>query len=171
VILIARFVQFGTVSLSLGGDSSRTSVRTYQIEEPEDGKVDAKKLIDIRKRLSGEQDNLVRSINRGRLAAAEIKVENTEDEGDLATISHNRDLLYNLNEGDFERLRFIQEAIKAIDNSQYGECRRCGHDIDVKRLEAVPWATMCIRCQEATEAERISSRMVPVGMDAEETEW
>lgn len=133
--------------------------------------MDAKKLRDIRQRLSGEQENLVRSINRGRLAAAEIKVENTEDEGDLAAISHNRDLLYNLNEGDFERLRFIQEAIKAIDNSQYGECRRCGNDIDVKRLEAVPWATMCIRCQEATEAERTSSRMVPVGMDAEETEW
>jgi DnaK suppressor protein len=133
--------------------------------------MDAKKLKDIRQRLLGEQENLLRSINRGRLAAAEIKVENTEDEGDLATISHNRDLLYNLNEGDFERLRFIQEAIKAIDNHQYGECRRCGNDIDAKRLAAVPWATMCIRCQEATEAERTSSRMVPVGMEAEETEW
>lgn len=133
--------------------------------------MDAKKLKEIRQRLSDEQENLVRSINRGRLAAAEIKVENTEDECDLATISHNRDLLYNLNEGDFERLRFIQEAIKAIDNSQFGECVRCGDDIDVKRLAAVPWARMCIRCQEATEAERTSSRMVPVGMEAEETEW
>ena len=132
--------------------------------------MDAKKLKEIRQRLSDEQETLIKSINRGRLAAAEIKVENTEDECDLATISHNRDLLYNLNEGDFERLRSIQEAIKAIDNSQYGECGRCGDDIDAKRLAAVPWARMCIRCQEAVEAERTSSRMVPVGMDAEDIE-
>jgi len=61
--------------------------------------MDAKKIKDTRQRLSREYDNLIKSVNRNRIAAQEIKVENTEDEGDLATISHDKDLLYNLHEG------------------------------------------------------------------------
>ena len=132
--------------------------------------MDAKKIKDTRRRLSSEYENLIKSINRSRLAAEEIKLENTEDEGDLAAISHERELLYNLHESDFARLRFIQEAMKAMDRGQYGECVRCGGDINEKRLEAVPWATMCIRCQEETEAERTSSPMVLAGVEAQETE-
>ena len=132
--------------------------------------MDAKKIKDTRQRLSGVYQNLIKSINRNRCAAEEIKVENTEDEGDLATISHNKELLYSLHESDFQRLGFIQEALKALDRGQYGECVRCGEDINEKRLMAVPWATLCIRCQEETEKERTSSRLVLGGMDGEETE-
>jgi RNA polymerase-binding transcription factor len=132
--------------------------------------MDAKKIKDTRRRLSSEYENLIKSINRSRLAAEEIKLENTEDEGDLAAISHERELLYNLHESDFARLRFIQEAMKAMDRGQYGECVRCGEDINEKRLDAVPWATMCIRCQGETEAEHASSRMMLAGQEAEETE-
>ena len=132
--------------------------------------MDLKKIKDTRRRLSSEYQNLVKSINRSRLAAEEIKLENTEDEGDLATISHSRDVLYNLHEGGFARLRFIQEALKAMDRGKYGECVRCGEDINEKRLEAVPWATMCIRCQEETEAEHTSSRMALAGLEAQDAE-
>ena len=129
--------------------------------------MDPKKIKDIRRRLSSEYENLVKTINRNRLAAEQIKVENTEDEGDLATISHDRDLLYNLHESDFQRLGFIQEAQKALDRGQYGGCARCGEDINEKRLLAVPWATMCIRCQEEAEKERNSSDLVMAGLDKE----
>ena len=104
------------------------------------------------------------------MAAEEIRQENTEDEGDLATISHNKELLYNLHESDFMRLRFIQEALKALDRGQYGECLRCGEDINEKRLVAVPWATLCIRCQEEVEKDDLSSRLVQAGPEGEETE-
>ena len=133
--------------------------------------MDAKKLKEIRQRLASEYENLIKTINRNRTAAEAIKVENTEDEGDLATISHDRELLYNLHESDFARLRFIQEAMKAMDRGQYGECVRCGKDINEKRLEAVPWATLCIHCQEETEAENTSSGMVLAGQESEETEF
>ena len=116
--------------------------------------MDAKKIKDARRRLSGEHESLIKSINRNRNAADEIKIENTEDESDLASISHERELLYNLHESDFARLRFIEQAVKAIDRGQYGECVRCGEDINGKRLEALPWAKMCIRCQQETETER-----------------
>src|SRR2546427_9811675 len=89
------------------------------VGEPEDRRMDAKKIKDTRQRLSREYDNLIKSINRNRIAAQEIKVENTEDEGDLATISHDKDLLYNLHEGGFARLRFIRSEERRVGK----ECR------------------------------------------------
>ena len=128
--------------------------------------MDAKRLKVARRRLSTEYENLTKSMKRGRLAADEIKVENTEDEGDLAIISHARELFYNLQEGDFARLRSIEEAMEALDRGQYGECIRCDDDINEKRLEIVPWATMCVRCQEETEMEA-SSQTVLGGPEGE----
>jgi DnaK suppressor protein len=60
--------------------------------------------------------------------------------------------------------------MKAMDRGQYGECVRCGEDINEKRLQAVPWATMCIRCQEEAETEHTPSSMVLAGLETEETD-
>ena len=132
--------------------------------------MDAKNIKDSRQRLSNEYQNLVQAINRNRLAAKELAVDNTEDEYDLATISQNRDLLYDLSESDFHRLRSIEAALKAIDTGQYGECFRCGEAIKERRLMAVPWTTLCLRCQEETEAQHFSPRLVLAGMDEPELE-
>jgi len=121
-----------------------------------------------RLRLETEYKTLTTSINRNRVAAEEIQHENTEDEGDMATMSHNKELLYNLHEGDFARLKSIQQALNALDHGQYGECKNCGEDINRKRLAAVPWATLCIVCQEMTETEYASRRLV-AGPEADET--
>src|SRR5439155_27098457 len=74
--------------------------------------MDGKKTQKFRQRLLEEYQKLIRSINRNRLEEEEIKLENTEDEGDRNTISHNKELLYNLHESDFQRLKSIQEALK-----------------------------------------------------------
>ena len=122
--------------------------------------MEAKKLKVARQRLANEYEDLTKSMKRGRLAADEINVEATEDEGDLATISHARELFFNLQEGDLARLRSIEEAMEALDRGQYGECIRCDDDIDEKRLEVVPWATMCVRCQEEAEMEGSSQTLL-----------
>ena len=106
--------------------------------------MDKRKLQRIKEALTQEYDNLVESLNRNREADEEIKLDKTEDEGDLALISHNKELLYNLHETDFRRLKAIEDALGRIDRDEYGECAGCGEDINEKRLVAVPWATMCI---------------------------
>src|SRR5262249_57791187 len=106
--------------------------------------MDEKKIQKFRQRLLEEYQKLIRSINRNRLAEEEIKLENTEDEGDLATISHNKELLYNLHESDFQRLKSIQEALKRMDRGEYGECVRCGGDINEKRLMSVTMSALLI---------------------------
>lgn len=129
--------------------------------------MDAKKIKDVRARLSSEQESLIKSVKRSQLAAEEITFTRTEDEGDLATLSHDRDVLYNLHEGSFVRLQSIRAAIEAIDLRQYGKCIRCEEDISEKRLEAVPWASLCIICQETIESQRTKSGMVMAGSEDE----
>jgi RNA polymerase-binding transcription factor DksA len=82
--------------------------------------MDEKQTRETRKRLMAKHQELIQSINRNRLAAEQISLEKTEDEGDLATINHNKDILYHLHESDFQRLRFIEQALKALDRGQYG---------------------------------------------------
>ena len=128
--------------------------------------MDKRKLTRLRKTLTEESENLVRSLNRNREAGEEIRLEKTEDEGDLALISHNKELLYNLAETDFRRLKAIEDALKRMDREEYGECASCGEDINEKRLVAVPWATMCIACQEQDERENSVESMAGVTRQA-----
>jgi DnaK suppressor protein len=129
--------------------------------------MDAIRIKKARQRLTNEHTSLRKSLERSQHAAEEIKIEKTEDEGDLASISHDKDVLYRLHEGGFARLQLIQKAIEAIENGNYGECIRCEEVINEKRLEAIPWATMCIACQEETETAEASSGMSLIGLEAE----
>jgi DnaK suppressor protein len=46
----------------------------------------------------------------------------------------------------------IQSALARIEDGAYGMCERCDEPIPQRRLDAVPWARFCIRCQSAEEA-------------------
>ncbi|MCC6264464.1 MAG: TraR/DksA family transcriptional regulator [Bryobacterales bacterium] len=52
------------------------------------------------------------------------------------------------------KVRLIREAIARIQDGTYGECERCEEPIPVKRMNAVPWALYCVRCQEAVDRDR-----------------
>ena len=43
------------------------------------------------------------------------------------------------------------QAVERIQHGSFGECAECGGDIEPKRLEAIPWARYCVKCQEARE--------------------
>jgi DnaK suppressor protein len=129
------------------------------------------KLFDYRRRLTDERVRVIKSINRNRDAADEIQVEHTEDEGDLAIISHDRALLYDLNQTDLAWLKAIREAVERIDRDQYGECLNCTEDIDERRLNAVPWVGLCLRCQEQIESDRVSERHLAANAEPEPPEF
>jgi DnaK suppressor protein len=49
-------------------------------------------------------------------------------------------------------LHDVQSALARIGKSTYGFCEECEEPIGAGRLDAVPWAQLCIRCQERAEA-------------------
>ena len=48
-------------------------------------------------------------------------------------------------------LKDVEAALRRIEDETYGICLHCEGDIGRKRLEAVPWAAFCMRCQEAAD--------------------
>ncbi len=45
-------------------------------------------------------------------------------------------------------LREVRAALARVDDGSYGRCLRCEDPISSKRLAAVPWASLCLKCQE-----------------------
>jgi len=52
---------------------------------------------------------------------------------------------------EFNQLRNARAALRRIQEGSFGTCQECDEDIHPKRLAAMPWATLCIRCQEAVD--------------------
>jgi DnaK suppressor protein len=49
-------------------------------------------------------------------------------------------------------LRDGERALSKMDAGTYGTCERCGQAISVERLEALPWAVLCIDCKQRAAA-------------------
>ena len=79
------------------------------------------------------------------------------DMGDQASAETDTNFMLRLRGREQRLLKKIDEALERIDNNTFGICDDCGHEIDVKRLEARPVTTMCIECkmhQEEDEKRR-----------------
>jgi RNA polymerase-binding protein DksA len=72
--------------------------------------------------------------------------------GEAAAATLNREIDYTLGENSEQILSEIEAALKRIDDGTYGTCTACGKPIGIERLEAYPWASLCI--DDARKAER-----------------
>lgn len=86
--------------------------------------------------------------------------EEGRDTYDLA--SEERDREINLILGDRERgkLQAIQEALERVDGGEYGICEMCEGEIAEGRLEALPFARVCVSCAQEREKEAKQNRRV-----------
>jgi RNA polymerase-binding protein DksA len=108
-------------------------------------------LLDERRRVEAAIDNLHRE-NPGSLEE-ETGEETMFDNhlGDAATATYDRELEYSLEDGEERVLGAIDRALTRIDQGTYGTCARCGRPIPQERLEARPWAELCIEHQRELE--------------------
>jgi DnaK suppressor protein len=70
---------------------------------------------------------------------------------DTATDTYDRELDYTLEENSEHVLSAIDGALRRIEEGTYGRCTSCGRQIPEERLEARPYATLCIECQRQRE--------------------
>ncbi|NPA38765.1 MAG: TraR/DksA family transcriptional regulator, partial [Candidatus Nanohaloarchaeota archaeon] len=73
---------------------------------------------------------------------------------DLANIDFTEILIGRLEDIEIEILREIDKALERIEEGTYGYCEVCGKPIEEKRLEAIPWTTLCKEHAEELERER-----------------
>ena len=71
--------------------------------------------------------------------------------GDMATVTFDRELDEGLEEGAIQTLAQIDRALAWLDEGSYGVCERCGKPIAEERLQARPWATLCIDDQRLAD--------------------
>ncbi len=70
---------------------------------------------------------------------------------DIATHTYDRELDSTLEDSEEQHLAHIDAALARIEAGTYGICENCGKPIGVERLEALPWATLCIDCKRKAE--------------------
>jgi DnaK suppressor protein len=81
----------------------------------------------------------------------EITVEKAPDEMDNLQLAAQRELAISYLHMESSLLRSIRAALSRIEGHSYGICLHCEKPISPKRLQAVPWAAYCVRCQEAVD--------------------
>jgi DnaK suppressor protein len=110
------------------------------------------RLLGLRARLRGDVT---------QMAESALKKNRTEGTGDLSSMPiHMADLgsdnfeqeftlsLMETEEGTLER---IESALERIEEGSYGVCEECGLKIPKKRLNAIPFAVMCVKCASQYE--------------------
>jgi DnaK suppressor protein len=81
----------------------------------------------------------------------EIAATNDSHLAETATATLGREIDYTLGENSGHVLESIDAALKRIDDGTYGTCVSCGNEIRHERLEASPWASLCIDCKRRAE--------------------
>lgn len=105
--------------------------------------------------LQGQLKSVERQlVEHGASSDPEAPIEVATDEGfaDSGQAAAERSEIVALIEGLQNSHREITAALKRIDEGTYGKCERCGRDIPMERLEAIPTTSLCVECKQAGSA-------------------
>lgn len=109
----------------------------------------------LHKMLLGKRQEIIKEIE-GNLGQSltedqQRRLESARDVGDQALMDLERELGISLMEMRNRRRQSIDEALTRLYEGTYGICAECGVEISEKRLQAVPFAKLCVECQSRQE--------------------
>jgi DnaK suppressor protein len=113
--------------------------------------MDKKRLKQYEIKLNEHRNALLGMVERTEDYGREADRDVSQDPADKASNSYTKELLFSQSTSERNTLKLIEEALARIQDGSYGECLNCGEDIQQKRLDAIPWAPYCIKCQELHE--------------------
>jgi RNA polymerase-binding protein DksA len=96
-----------------------------------------------RGRVLGALENLRRE-NSGSMDDEVDESHHDNHLAETASVTLDREMDYSLEENEARVLAAIDAALNRLDEGTYGQCERCGRPIESERLDALPWATLCI---------------------------
>ena len=121
-------------------------------------------LEELRRQIVARQQKIRSSISQN-----EFIEDRVLDDSDKAGANSRLSVNAGLCEQDSLNLVKIKEAIARIDRGTFGDCLKCEESISLPRLQAVPFAVLCIRCQEEEERQsRVSAREIRLDDDPAE---
>ena len=114
-------------------------------------RMDKKKVKTYRDKLLARRESLFSQVTEAEMSSRERDLEATQDPADMAANAYTKELLISMSANDRKLLQLIDEALERVERGEYGECVNCGEPLTEKRLDAVPWARYCLKCQDLQE--------------------
>ena len=108
-------------------------------------------LLNLRAILVRRRDALRSALAGDLTLLRELRSESPGDVIDAAVDSAQDEISSQLAEVESRELASIENALERMRTGQYGTCEYCGCKIPMARLNALPYATMCIACQREVE--------------------
>ena len=113
-----------------------------------------KLLIETRTKIAGNLQHLESdSLNTSAREAAGDLSGYSLHMADQATDNFDREFTLGLASTEQKLLNLIEAALRKVEDKTYGSCENCKKPIPQKRLVAMPFAPLCIKCQEIEEKE------------------
>ena len=100
-------------------------------------------------RLVKKRDDILRIVKQKE---GDITLGEIGDEADAASQTFEREMMFEMTNGERIILDDIEAALRKIEKGEFGICESCRKKITHERLHAMPWARYCIECQSRTEA-------------------
>ena len=106
----------------------------------------------IRAGLEDERDSLRRQLqDHGASVDGDVvEVDVNEGFADSAQATAERSQLLSMVEQLKDHYDEVADALRRFESGTYGKCERCGNEIPIERLEAIPAARLCVACKQAS---------------------
>ena len=105
----------------------------------------------LRKVLVRRRDALRNALSGDWSMLQELRTESKGDVVDFAVDAVQDEISSQLAEVESRELAYIENALDRMQAGGYGLCEHCNLTIPLARLQALPYATLCIRCQREAE--------------------
>lgn len=89
----------------------------------------------------------------------EIAIQRVADSMDDVVLANERELAMDAINRDALVLQQVSDALRRIRLGAYGRCTECDRPIASKRLAVVPWAPLCLACQDAADRRTGTGRL------------
>lgn len=116
------------------------------------------RLLEERKKLMGQLGYLEKAMNQTQRDSSGDLSAYSFHMADMGTDAMEREKAFLFASAEGRLLYNVNEALRRLYRSEYGVCESCGKDIAKARLEAVPYATLCVTCQEKQEKSSNAAR-------------
>ncbi|HEX5656283.1 MAG TPA: TraR/DksA C4-type zinc finger protein [Polyangiales bacterium] len=105
----------------------------------------------FKKILEDKREALLKAARDSLQEDMTLDTNDLPDEMDLAASEYLQSFTFRLRGRERFFLDKIDQALKRIEDGSFGTCESCEEPISIKRLEARPETTLCIRCKEDQE--------------------
>ena len=113
-------------------------------------------LEEFKKLLESEREMVIKKASRTLAEEAQLDVADLPDEIDQASAEYNQSFTFRLRDREKYYLSKIEKALVKLREGTFGICEECEEPISLRRMQARPVTTLCIRCKEEQEMEERS---------------